>query len=424
MHVPRFPRARRGLAPLILIPLAVLATILLRPQVAFAGTYTVHTCATPDGTFTGNAGWTSSASSPTQGHDPGVASSCTPEDQSMSLEFAAQMPVSPGQDLRWSFVAPAATHIASLSLHRTLLLGWPVVSGRYGRAYVYELWHDSQNSENQLEFELPPYDGDTSGVAFPPTFSVSNTSWNSLHISLSCWALVGSLDCGPFPAQVTISRAQIGLADASAPGGFATGGALTRADPVRGTAGLSLHAFDSGGGVYRVALVVDGDEVSRETLDTTDGACVDVDPTNDDPYEFGSPQPCPLSVDGAVQLDTRAFDDGSHTISASVEDAAGNSTVVFDGNVQTHNAPINLEAPAVSGQAKVNGALTVDSGQWDGTPTGFDHRWLRCDADGANCQAGRRRRHWRHLRPHGRRCLPPHARRRNRRERQRSSERQ
>ena len=32
-------------------------------------------------------------------------------------------------------------------------------------------------------------------------------------MSLSCWAVVGSLDCGPFPAQVTISRASIGLTD-------------------------------------------------------------------------------------------------------------------------------------------------------------------------------------------------------------------
>ncbi|HEU4701719.1 MAG TPA: carboxypeptidase-like regulatory domain-containing protein [Conexibacter sp.] len=222
-------------------------------------------------------------------------------------------------------------------------------------------------------------------MTFPSAFSASGTSWSSLHISLSCWALVGSLDCGPFPAQVAISRAQIGLSDVSAPGGFATGGALTRPDPVRGTAGLSLHAFDAGGGVYRVALAVDGEEVSRETVDTNGGACADAEPANGDPYEFGAPQPCPLSVDGAVTLDTAAFDDGQHAVSATVEDAAGNSAVVFDGTVQTHNAPINAVAPALSGQADVNGTLTADTGQWDGAPTAFDHRWLRCDAGGSAC---------------------------------------
>ncbi|HEX7291650.1 MAG TPA: hypothetical protein VF250_11045 [Conexibacter sp.] len=270
-------------------------------------------------------------------------------------------------------------------MQRTLLLGWPVVSGRYGRPYVYELWHDNQTSENQLEFELPPYDGDTSGVAYAPTISRDNVSWNSLHVSLSCWPLVGSLDCGPFPAQVAISRARIGLADGSSPGGFATGGSLTRADPVRGTGSLSIHAFDAGGGVYRVALAVDGEEVSRHVLDTNGGDCADAEPSNDDPYEFGTSQPCLLSADGTLQLDTAAFADGQHSVQATVEDAGGNAAVVFDGTVRTHNAPINAVAPALAGQASVGSALSADDGQWDGAPTGFDHRWLRCDAAGAAC---------------------------------------
>jgi hypothetical protein len=206
-----------------------------------------------------------------------------------------------------------------------------------------------------------------------------------MHVSLSCWPLAGSLDCGPFPAQVVITRAQIGLTDSSAPEGFATGGALTRPDPVRGTAGLSVHAFDTGGGVYRVALTVDGDEVLRQVLDDPDGTCADVEPSNDDPYEFGTPRPCPLSADATLQLDTAAFRDGQHAVHATVEDAGGNAAVVFDGTVLTHNAPINVAAPALSGQASVGGQLATDAGAWDGAPTGYDHRWLRCDADGAAC---------------------------------------
>jgi hypothetical protein len=372
----------RHLTLIILVPLAIVGTLVLRPTLAFAGTYTVHTCTTPEGTFTGNAGWTSSTSQATQGHDPGVVSSCG---EDLSLQFSAQMPVAPGQGVFWSFIAPSSTHISSLLFQRTIQLGWPVTSGRYGRTYVYELWHDNQTVESQLEFELPPYGGDTSGVTYPPTFSADGVSWNSLHVSLSCWALVGSLDCGPFPAQVTITRAQIGLADDSAPGGFATGGALARADPVRGTAGLAIHAFDAGGGVYRAALAIDGEEVTRQVLDSAGGACADVEPANRDPYEFGTSQPCLLSVDGTVQLDTTAFDDGSHTITATVEDAGGNASVVFNGTLQTHNAPINGVVPALSGQAGVTRTLTADTGQWDGAPTGFDHRWLRCDANGAAC---------------------------------------
>jgi hypothetical protein len=379
MHVKR-------LALVTLVPLAIAATLLLRPPIAFAGTYTVHTCETPEGTFTGIAGWTNSMSPPLAGYDSGSSTACTGSGAAASLQFGATgLPVSSGSWLSWDFVAPNSTVIQSYEIERAFNLGWPVISRVANRAYLMQIWHDDDVNAGLLDFKKPLQAGETLVQELPSPVSADGVSWSSLHVSLSCWPLVGSLDCGPFPAQVTIARARIGLADASAPGGFATGGALTRADPVRGSAGLSIHAFDAGGGVYRVALAVDGQEVSRQVLDSAGGTCADVEPANDDPYEFATSQPCPLSVDGTVQLDTTAFDDGQHALSATVEDAAGNATTVFDGTVQTHNAPINAVAPALSGQTSVNGTLSADTGQWDGVPTGFDHRWLRCDADGAAC---------------------------------------
>lgn len=385
MPTARQTRVRKWIALAVLIPLAIAAALAARPAIAFAGTYTVHTCETPEGTFTGTAGWTASASPPSQGRDPGQAAGCSDSYPALRLHFTGGLPTASGQELRWTFAAPFATEIVSLVLSRTFQLGWPVLATRYGRPYIYELWHDDETAENQLEFELPPYDGDTAGIPYPPSFEASGVAWNSLNVRLRCWPLVGSLDCGPFPAQVTISRARIGLADTTAPEGFATGGALMRQVPVRGSADLQLHAFDEGGGVYRAALAIDGEEVSRGVLDDAGGTCADVEPSNDDPYEFGAARPCPLSADGTVQLDTSAFEDGEHTVRASVEDAAGNAAVVYDGIVRTHNAPINSAAPGLSGQAQVGASLTADTGGWDGAPTGYDHRWLRCDANGDAC---------------------------------------
>ncbi|HXE44223.1 MAG TPA: hypothetical protein VN635_03400 [Conexibacter sp.] len=259
------------------------------------------------------------------------------------------------------------------------------MASRYGRPYLYDAWHDDDTTDNQVESELPPWNGDTAGVQFPPSLDLDSIWWGSLSIRLSCWSLVGSLDCGPFPAQVTISRARIGLTDDVAPEGHATGGTLTGTDPVRGGASLSLHATDGGGGVYRVALAVDGAEASRRVIDAADGACADVEPADDDPYDFGTSQPCPLAVDGTVQLDTAALRDGAHNVHVTVEDAGGNSAVVYDGSVETHNAPISTGAPSLSGTTAVGGRLAAALGQWDGAPTGYDQRWLRCDADGANC---------------------------------------
>jgi hypothetical protein len=384
MPTPRHPRARKQLALAVLVPLILAATLILRPPLAFAGTYTVHTCTTPEGTFTGNGGWTSAASTPLAGYDAGSNTACSAS--GITIQFGGSgLPVSVGSWLSWDFVAPNRTFIQSYEIGRAFNLGWPVIDRVANRSYLMQIWHDDDVNAGLLDFKKPLQAGQTLTQSLPSPIAGNNVSWGSLHVSLSCWSLVGSLDCGPFPAQVAIARAQIGLGDDSAPGGFATGGSLTRVSPVRGTAGLTIHAFDAGGGVYRAALAVDGEEVSRQVLDAAGGACADAEPSNDDPYEFGTPQPCSLSVDGTLQLDTTAFADGQHSVQATVEDAGGNAAVIFDATVQTHNAPISAVAPALAGQASVGRTLTADDGQWDGAPTGFDHRWLRCDSAGSAC---------------------------------------
>jgi len=375
------------LAKRLLVPLALLAALVVNPARAVAtGTYTVHTCKTPTGTFTGNGGWTSATSLAVPGQSPAVAVACRRPGESLKLQFDID-PVAPMQWGRWTFTAPSKTYITSVSLDRWLQLGWPVVPGSYGRPYVYDAWHDGDVAENQLEFEIPPYGGDASGDDFALSLNAGRVSWSSLSVRLSCWNLIGSLDCGPFPAQVAVSRAAIGMTDTEVPAGSQTGGTLASADPVRGLARLTVHATDAGAGVYRAALKIDGDELARTVLDDAGGSCRDVEPSNEDPYEFGAPQPCPLATDGLVQLDTATLRDGQHTVHVTVEDAGGNEAVVYEGIVRTHNAPINTLAPALVGQPGVGSQLTVNSGQWDGAPTAYDHRWLRCEADGSDCTA-------------------------------------
>jgi hypothetical protein len=387
MHIPQWARSRKrpALLALVLVLLAVVA-VLLRPPIAFAGTYTVHTCETPSGTFTGTGGWISSNSPPTAGYDAGSTTPCTTPGSAASLQYGAfGLPVSAGSWLSWDFLAPDSTVIQSYELNRSFNLGWPVISRVANRSYLMQIWHDDDVNAGLLDFKKPLQAGQTLVQSLPSLVAGDSVSWRSLHVSLSCWPLVGSLDCGPFPAQVTVTRAEIGLTDSTAPEGFETGGALTGTDPVRGDAGLSVHAFDTGGGVYRVALSVDGEEVARQVLDDAGGTCADVEPANDDPHEFGTSRPCPLSANATVQLDTAVFRDGQHAVHATVEDAGGNVAVVYDGSVQTHNAPISAVAPGLAGSASVGAQLGADTGQWDGAPTGFDHRWLRCAADGGAC---------------------------------------
>jgi hypothetical protein len=252
---------------------------------------------------------------------------------------------------------------------------------------VYDAWHDSDLPENQLEFHFPPYGDDTAGVDFPPVLTRRHVRWNTVNVRLGCWTLMGDFNCAPFPATITIPRAEIELEDVVPPVAAPTGGALAGSQPVRGTAGLDFHATDQGGGVYRVSLSVDGDDVARHVVEGGSTTCVDPEPANGDPYEFGAPQPCPLATDGSIAFDTATLADGRHQVAVTVEDAAGNADVAFDDTVRTHNAPISTTAPSLHGDAGVGGQLTAVPGQWDGEPTDLDYRWLRCDAQGGACDA-------------------------------------
>jgi len=372
-----------------LVPLALLATLILDPPIAFAtGTYTVHTCQTPTGTFTGYGGWTSDAGVVLAGYDAGSVTPCASAGAVASLQFGGSgLTVAVGSYLNWDFSAPNDTTITSYELDRGFNLGWPVISRVANRTYLMQIWHDDDPNAGLIDFKKPPQAGQTLVQSVPDTLSSGSVSWRSLHVRLTCWNLVGSLDCGPYPAQVTISRAAIGMTDAEAPEGFQTGGALAGIGPVRGSAGLSIHATDAGAGVYRAALTVDGDQAAQAILDDAGGTCADVEPANADPYEFATPQPCPLSADGTLQLDTATLRDGQHAVRATIEDAGGNRATIYDGIVQTHNAPISTLAPALAGQPGVGGQLSANTGQWDGAPSGYEYRWLRCGVDGNDCTA-------------------------------------
>lgn len=378
---PHTPHRRR------LALFAIAATLLATtPPSTQAATFKVHSCTTPSGTWTGMQGWTSAASLPIQGQDPGVAGSCTDDDRQVRLDFGAtQMPVGMGRWLAWKFSAAPNTQITAVTVLRSFELGWPVEPGTYGRPYVYDAWHDEDVLGNQLEFYFPPFGGDTLGTDFAPTLVQEGGAWDSFSLRVRCWELMGNHNCGPFRAKLRVPRTTIGLDDSETPASSVSGGNLAGDDPVRGMGSLAFHASDMGGGVYRASLSVDGEEVSRQVVDAGDGGCVDVEPGNGDPYEFGAPRPCPLDASGQVQFDTATLQDGPHAFRVGVEDVAGNEDVVYEATVQTHNAPVSTTLPAIGGTPKVGAQLSASTGQWDGAPTGYGYRWLRCDANGASC---------------------------------------
>ncbi len=51
----------------------------------------------------------------------------------------------------------------------------------------------------------------------------------------------------------------------------------------------------------------------------------------------------------------------------------------------TVTAPVDSVAPALSGTATVGQTLTVTTGTWSGSPTGYTYAWRDCDSSGAGC---------------------------------------
>jgi hypothetical protein len=55
-------------------------------------------------------------------------------------------------------------------------------------------------------------------------------------------------------------------------------------------------------------------------------------------------------------------------------------------NLVGGNAPVNTEAPGITGTATAGQLLTASSGKWSGTePIAYEYEWLRCNAAGAEC---------------------------------------
>lgn len=48
-------------------------------------------------------------------------------------------------------------------------------------------------------------------------------------------------------------------------------------------------------------------------------------------------------------------------------------------------APLNIDAPTITGTARAGQSLTAHNGTWQNSPMSYRYRWLRCNASGLSC---------------------------------------
>ncbi|HUA75609.1 MAG TPA: carboxypeptidase-like regulatory domain-containing protein [Solirubrobacteraceae bacterium] len=116
-------------------------------------------------------------------------------------------------------------------------------------------------------------------------------------------------------------------------------GELTSVPTVRGAADVSFDATDPGAGVYEAVFAIDGQPVQRTVLNDNGGRCRDVGETADGLPAFLYLQPCPQSLSADVPFDSTKAANGTHRLTVSVLDAAGNAAPVLNRAVTIDNPP-------------------------------------------------------------------------------------
>jgi hypothetical protein len=104
-------------------------------------------------------------------------------------------------------------------------------------------------------------------------------------------------------ASYRMAETTMTLRDGTTPTASNLSGDLIANPTWRGAMSLAFTASDTGSGVYRLIVNVDGQDALGVVVDANDGRCADADTTNSDPHEFLWPAPCKASVGPQLSVD-------------------------------------------------------------------------------------------------------------------------
>ncbi len=371
-------------AVLLCMSLATVA-LLLGSATAAAGTWSVVSCATPQGKPAPTDGWSTSATGPL-GPYSGDSNTCAQGGslQAFSSGDALQTPYA---GPRWEYTAPPGSTISGGTV--TAMLSSP-----HGQAWIgtpQETYDAADVIANCQYNDVCGSEGTLRGV-----FPITHPGGTHIYATAVCVGpQEGAGTCpanGGNDASLAITQAWITLTATASPtaSGF-SGGLLSM--PARGTQRLTFHASEAAGpGIYDVRIQADGQTLYEGNPDSAQESCASSG-TQEGVLIFTAQQPCPTEESVSLPVDTTSLHDGSHELTVTAEDAAHNSSVVYDTEMTSANAPTDTVAPSIQASPALTGASTLDaqSGTWD-APAGagsiaYGYEWQRCEADGTACES-------------------------------------
>jgi hypothetical protein len=359
---------------------------------AFAGEWVQASCINPNQTAAGNAGWSSSASGGGFGSNNNIT--CGPSSP-MEAILSTDAPAAVGSAEVLHYTPPAGSTLTGGQLDVGLYAdGYGESASGTADAYTPEYVYDDSNVFYQCAHGLTPCANGTND--FTGILEIPSGRGGNLYLVAACGGTEKqSCNAGGSNgawSQVLMWWANLRLSNSSSPAASGVAGPLL-SPGARGTKELALTATDfAGPGVYNITVQADGQTLYSGTPDSNGGLCVAVGSSRS-ALMFDASQPCRQSEWVAVPANTTGVRDGQHTLKVTVTDAAGNTSVVYDGTITTDNAPADTSPPmiAASGQLLAGTTVSAQHGEWS-SPSGtgtiaYAYQWQDCDGQGNNCEA-------------------------------------
>jgi len=335
---------RLDLARMVAAVLAGAALVLAAPSLAAAGSYHDFLCRIPYGpsaarpartddvTYAINDAWLFSGNSCAEG-----GSLYASMDGEVSHPF--------GDGAYTTFTAPTGLTIAAFTLWRyeadtaVQPYGAPVSNLDYspGPLSVQGLCAQSLGCSSRGTPNNPL--AASNAVSAGDLSAVTQIQW-----SAACGGGPGGV-CpasgpGTLSSQYDVYAADVDLVDNTPPTVSAVSGPLVAGGTLSGQQAVSFNASDGQSGVYAGSLIVDGQAVVSQILDSNGGACESLGVTTDGQRSFEHAQPCAANVSSSLTLNTNELAAGQHSLELVVEDAAGNQDIAYDGTITTSGAPV------------------------------------------------------------------------------------